>query len=165
MGRRDGFSRGSESLEDIRASDRFIEQLRVSGTYEPSTRTDAMLATALLTWRDDARQESRTPPPRLEEIGDIRPFVEPRRIVRRGVAAAGVLLVMSSGVAAAVDGDPLRPVRFLVDLGVGVGERIAHPDSESSSGEARDSLDELAHSVGMSEPQPAGAPAGHEKRL
>src|SRR5262245_43034357 len=136
MGKRDGYSRGAESLEDIRASDRFIEQLRVSGTYEPSSRTDATMATALLTWRDEARQESLTPAPRVEQVGGISPFAQPRRIARRGVAAAAVLLAMSSAVATAFDGDPLRPVRFLVDLGVDVGERIAHPDGESSSGEA-----------------------------
>jgi Anti-sigma-D factor RsdA to sigma factor binding region len=135
MARRDGYSRGLESLEDIRASDRFIEQLRVSGTYEPSSRTDATLAAALLTWRDEARDEPLTPPPSVEEIGSVRPFVQPRRILRRSVAVAGVLLAMSSAVATAVDGDPLRPVEFLVDFGVDVGERIVAPDTESSSGD------------------------------
>ena len=135
MARRDGYSRGLESLEDIRASDRFIEQLRVSGTYEPSSRTEATLAAALLTWRDEARDEPLTPPPSVEDIDSLRPFVQPRRIVRRSVAVAGVLLAMSSAVATAVDGDPLKPVQFLVDFGVDVGERIVAPDTESSSGE------------------------------
>src|SRR5262245_24462470 len=132
MARRDGYSRGLESLEEIRASDRFIEQLRVSGTYEPSTRADAALAAALLTWRDEARMDPLNPPPSADEV-DIDSYAQPRRIARRAVAGAAVLLALSSAAATAMDGDPLKPVRFLVDLGVNVGERIGHPSSEPSS--------------------------------
>ena len=132
MARRDGYSRGVESLEEIRASDRFIEQLRVSGTYEPSTRADAALAAALLTWRDEARMDPLNPPPSADEV-DLDAYAQPRRIVRRAVAAAAALLALSSAAATAMDGDPLKPVRFLVDLGVNVGERIGHPSSEPSS--------------------------------
>src|SRR5215510_1106341 len=78
MARRDGYSRGLESLEEIRASDRFIEQLRVSGTYEPSTRADAALAAALLTWRDEARMDPLNPPPSADEV-DIDSYAQPRR--------------------------------------------------------------------------------------
>ena len=99
MARRDGFSRGLESLEEIRASDRFIEQLRVSGTYEPSTRTEAALAGALLTWRDEARMEPLNPPPTADDV-DIDSYAQPRRIARRAVVVAGALLALSSAVAA-----------------------------------------------------------------
>jgi len=134
MARRDGYSRGLESLEDIRASDRFIEQLRVSGTYQPSTSTDATLAAALLTWRDEARDEPLNPPPTADDV-DIDSYAQPRRIAQRAVVVAGALLAMSSAVATAVDGDPLRPVEVLVDFGVDVGERIAHPSTSEPSSE------------------------------
>jgi len=137
MARRDGYSRGLESLEEIRASDRFIEQLRVSGTYEPSTRTDAALAAALLTWRDEARLDPLNPPPSADEV-DIDVYAQPRRIARRAVAVAAAMLALSSAAATALDGDPLKPVRFLVDLGVNVGERIGHPSSDPSSAEGVD---------------------------
>ena len=137
MARRDGYSRGLESLEEIRASDRFIEQLRVSGTYEPSTRTDAALAAALLSWRDEARLDPLNPPPSADEV-DIDVYAQPRRIARRAVAVAAAMLALSSAAATALDGDPLKPVRFLVDLGVNVGERIGHPSSDPSSAEGVD---------------------------
>ncbi|MGH3481038.1 MAG: hypothetical protein ACRDQD_29965, partial [Nocardioidaceae bacterium] len=117
-----------------RASDRFIEQLRVSGTYEPSSRTEAALAAALLTWRDEARDEPLNPPPTADDV-DIDSYAQPRRIAQRAVVVAGALLAMSSAVATAVDGDPLRPVEVLVDFGVDVGERIAHPSTSEPSSE------------------------------
>jgi hypothetical protein len=134
MSKRDAQSFEAESIEAIFASDRFIEQLRLSGTYEPTSSTDAAFAAALLSWRDDVREESITPPPQVD--GPIRPLVQPRRIARRSVAVAGVLLAMSSAMATALDADPFRPVRFLVDIGVTVGERIGNPVSDPSSEEA-----------------------------
>jgi hypothetical protein len=141
MSKRDFRSGGLESMDAILASDRFIEQLRVSGTYEPSTRQDAALAAALLALRDDARQDPLSPPPRVDKVtvpdaADLPvPFRQPRRIARRSVAVAGVMLAMSSAAATAFDRDPLTPVRYLVDIGVTVGERISTPDGDSSSEE------------------------------
>ena len=164
MARRDGYPRGLESLEEIRASDRFIEQLRVSGTYEPSTRTDAALAAALLSWRDEARLDPLNPPPSADEV-DIDVYAQPRRIARRGGAVAAAMLALSSAAATALDGDPLKPVRFLVDLGVNVGERIGHPNSDPSSADGVDAPTIISSEGGGSGPGDSPLLGSWEKKL
>ena len=152
MSRRDYAPGDSESMDAILASDRFIEQLRTTGTFEPSSREDAALAFALLDWRDDVRAEPITPPPVVDEIELSRIKKQPRRIARRSVAVAGALLVMSSAAATAFDGDPLRPVRFLVDLGVTVGEGIGNPERDSSTDGVEHELREVRHEGVADEP-------------
>ncbi|HYJ69102.1 MAG TPA: anti-sigma-D factor RsdA [Nocardioidaceae bacterium] len=135
MARRDTLSGEPESVGAIWASDHFIEQLQSNGTYEPAQRTDAALAAALVAWRDEVRETPLSPAPRAGDV-EIAPrpvMLQPRRIARRGVAAAAVLLAMSSAMATALDADPLKPVRYLVDLGVTVGERIADPVNDPSA--------------------------------
>jgi hypothetical protein len=137
MSTRDALPGEPESVGAIWASDHFIEQLQANGTYEPTSRTDAALAAALVAWRDEVREDPITAPPRADDVViDPRPTIQPRRIARRAVAVAGVLLAMSSAMATALDADPLKPVRYLVDLGVTVGERISDPVNDPSAEEA-----------------------------
>ncbi len=137
MGTRDALPGEPESVGAIWASDHFIEQLQANGTYEPASRTDAALAAALLAWRDEVREDPISAPPRADDVFiDPPPMIQPHRIARRAVAVAGVLLAMSSAMATALDADPLKPVRYLVDLGVTVGERISDPDNDPSADEA-----------------------------
>jgi hypothetical protein len=137
MSTRDALPGEPESVGAIWASDHFIEQLQANGTYEPASRTDARLAAVLVAWRDEVREDPITAPPRVDDVGiDPRPAIQPRRIARRAVAVAGVLLAMSSAMATALDADPLKPVRYLVDLGVTVGERISDPVNDPSAEEA-----------------------------
>jgi hypothetical protein len=137
MGTRDALPGEPESVGAIWASDHFIEQLQANGTYEPTSRIDAALAASLVAWRDDVREAPISPPPTADDVViDPRPMIQPRRIARRAVAVAGVLLAMSSAMATALDADPLKPVRYLVDLGVTVGERISDPVNDPSAEEA-----------------------------
>jgi hypothetical protein len=160
MAARDALPGEPESVGAIWASDRFIEQLQANGTYEPASRTDAALAAALVAWRDEVREPPITAAPRADDVViDPRPMVQPRRIARRAVGVAGVLLAMSSAMATAIDHDPLKPVRYLVDLGVSVGERISDPVNDPSAEEAPSpSIDE-----GDAEAGPDSDPRGHEQ--
>ncbi|MFL6133868.1 MAG: hypothetical protein ACJ72A_13760 [Nocardioidaceae bacterium] len=160
MGTRDALPGEPESVGAIWASDHFIEQLQANGTYEPASRTDAALAAALVAWRDEVREAPLSAPPSADEVViEPRPMIQPRRIARRSVAVAGVLLAMSSAMATAMDADPLKPVRYLVDLGVSVGERISDPVNDPSAQEAPSQG--VGEGSSEAEPGPmAGVPPG-----
>ncbi len=148
----------TDDMAAIRASDELITAL--SQRREPPERDLAVDALAALAEYVDA-----APRPRLERLPASVAHRRPRTHRRLGVAIGVALAVSSSGIAAAVTGDPLSPVNFVAknlydfakrhtgtdqQLGAGLGDRqvASSPSQNGSHPLEQQSASELLSPVG-----------------
>ncbi|MFY0408204.1 hypothetical protein [Solicola sp. PLA-1-18] len=103
---------GVVDLAAVAADDALVESLR-AGTHDPAD----PLAAALARWSEEV--DVAVPPA---------PVAVPARRRPRGARTVGLVasvgLIFASGVGQAVADDPAAPLRFVVDHGVSLGERL-----------------------------------------
>lgn len=133
-------------LDDIAADDALIESVRSGAVRDDLPKADPAVD-ILLAVRDGAQA------PIVEHSADVgsRRTVASRIVSHRRAIAVSVIagVAVTTGVGAAVAGDPTAAFKYVFDRGVEIGSRFGTPGgSSSSAGE----LIHRPHAVGVSSP-------------